>query len=86
MEKIVLKKRIAKGQMAENAKEYVFCLLENYKKEIMQSLEKGENIRKLHGMAYIIKKIEQDIIKDISHKDDAVTILNNGEKHGTNYK
>lgn len=76
METAVLKKRIAKGNMAEKAKDYIFSLLENYKLDIMQSLEKGENIRKLHGMAYIIKKIEQDILKDISHKDDAVMIIN----------
>lgn len=76
METAVLKKRIAKGNTAENAKEYIFSLLENYRAEIMQSLEKGENIIKLHGMAYIIKKIEQDILKDISHKDDAVMMIN----------
>lgn len=80
LETAVLKKRIAKGVMAEKSKEYIFSLLDSYKGEIMQSLEKGENIRKLHGMAYIIKKLEQDILKDISHKEDAVMMINKKEK------
>ena len=76
----VWKKRIQKGEQAETAAEYIMPILESYRTEIMQNLEKGENIRKLQGMAYIIKKLEQDILKDISHKDDAVMMINKKEK------
>ncbi len=85
MQMQLLKNRIEKGERAEKAKEYIFKLLEKYKSEIMQNLEKGEHIRKLHGMAHIIKKIEQDILKDIAHKDDAVVMMKKGEINGTKY-
>lgn len=67
----ILKSRIAKGEKAHLAAEYILPLLKTYEKEIFISLEKGENIRKLHGMAYIIKKIDDDIKRDISHGEDA---------------
>lgn len=79
-----LKKVIEKGEKAQSASEYIFELLDNYKKEILLFLEKGENIEKLHGMAYMIKKISDDIKRDISHAEDAKKILinkfNNMEK------
>ena len=65
--KNILKSRIEKGEKAIHAAEYILPLLKTYEKEIFVSLEKGENIRKLHGMAYIIKKIDDDIKRDISH-------------------
>ena len=67
----ILKSRIEKGEKAFCAAEYILPLLKTYEKEILLSLEKGENIRKLHGMAYIIKKIDDDIKRDISHGEDA---------------
>ena len=53
--KNILKSRIEKGEKAIHAAEYILPLLKTYEKEIFVSLEKGENIRKLHAMAYIIK-------------------------------
>ena len=57
----LLKNRISKGEKAYYASEYILPLLKTYEKEILLSLEKGENIRKLHGMAYIIKKINDTL-------------------------
>lgn len=71
----VWKKRIQMGEQAETAAEYIMPILKSYRAEIMQNLEKGENIRKLQGMAYIIKKLEQDILRDISHKNDAKIMM-----------
>ncbi|MDE7315370.1 MAG: hypothetical protein K2N11_06670 [Mucispirillum sp.] len=73
----ILKSRIKKGEKALLAAEYLLPLLKTYEKEILLFLEKGENIRKLHGMAYIIKKIDDDIKRDISHGEDAKKILIN---------
>ncbi len=73
----ILKNRIEKGEKAILASEYILPLLKTYEQEIFVSLEKGENIRKLHGMAYIIKKIEDDIKRDISHGEDAKKLLIN---------
>lgn len=73
----LLKNRIAKGEKAYLAAEYILPLLKAYEQEILLSLEKGENIRKLHGMAYIIKKIDNDIKRDISHGEDAKKMLMN---------
>lgn len=76
----VWKKRIQKGEQAETAAEYIMPILKSYRAEIMQNLEKGENIRKLQGMAYIIKKLEQDILRDISHKNDAKIMMKKNNK------
>lgn len=73
----ILKIRIEKGEKAFHVAEYILPLLKTYEKEILLSLEKGENIRKLHGMAYIIKKIDDDIKRDISHGEDAKKLLIN---------
>ncbi len=73
----ILKSRIEKGEKALLAAEYILPLLKTYEKEIFMSLEKGENIRKLHGMAYILKKIDDDIKRDISHGEDAKKMLIN---------
>ena len=54
-EMAVWKKRIQMGEQAETAAEYIMPILKSYRAEIMQNLEKGDNIRKLQGMAYIIK-------------------------------
>ncbi len=68
----IIKDIINKGIMAETVEKYMQPVLKKYQKEILSSLEKGQNLEKLHGMAYIIKKLEQEILKDIAHKDDAV--------------
>lgn len=73
----LLKSRISKGEKAYYASAYILPLLKTYEKEILLSLEKGENIRKLHGMAYIIKKINDDIKRDISHGEDAKKMMIN---------
>lgn len=73
----ILKSRIEKDEKAILAAEYILPLLKTYEKEIFMSLEKGENIRKLHGMAYILKKIDDDIKRDISHGEDAKKMLIN---------
>lgn len=73
----IFKSRIEKGEKATLAAQYILPLLKTYEKEIFVSLEKGESIGKLHGMAYIIKKIEDDIKRDISHGEDAKKLLIN---------
>ena len=75
--KNILKSRIEKGEKAIHVAQYILPLLKTYEKQIFVSLEKGENIRKLHGMAYIIKKIDDDIKRDISHGEDAKKMLIN---------
>ena len=72
-----LKKRISKGEKAMHASGYILPLLESYSHEIFLSLEKGENLARLHGMAYIIKKIKDDIKRDISHAEDAKKMIMN---------
>ncbi len=71
----LLKKRVDKAMKAGMAETYIMPLLKQYKKEIFENLERGQNIEKLHGMAFIIKRIEQDILKDISHGEDAKNLL-----------
>ena len=72
-----LRKRISKGEKAMQASGYILPLLESYSHEIFLSLEKGENLARLHGIAYIIKKIKDDIKRDISQAEDAKKMMMN---------
>ena len=72
-----LKKRISKGEKAMQASGYILPLLESYSHEIFLSLEKGENLARLHGIAYIIKKIKDDKKRDISQAEDAKKMMMN---------
>ncbi len=72
-----LKKSAGIGFKASETYEYIKPLLNKYKTEIFKSLENCENIEKLHGMAFIMRKIENDILKDIAHGEDAFNLLKN---------
>ncbi len=73
----ILKERIEKGEKASLAESYIMPLLENYRQEILLSLEKGADIKNLHGKAYIIKQIIDDIKRDKSQAEDAKNIITN---------
>lgn len=66
-----LKARIEKGRLAENAYPYFINEVKRYRSEIIESLEKSKDVEHLHGMALMLKKLEQDILRDISQAEDA---------------
>ena len=66
-----LMNRIRQGISAENAQKYIKPLLENYKENILAQLYKGEDEYILRGKMVVIKQIEEDIKRDISHAEDA---------------
>lgn len=66
-----LKARIEKGHLAEKAYPYFMNELKRYRNEIIESLEKSKDVEYLQGMALMLKKIEQDILRDISQAEDA---------------
>lgn len=66
-----LKARIEKGRLAEKAYPYFVNELKRYRSEIIEDLEKHKDVEYLHGMAFMLKRIEQDILRDISQAEDA---------------
>lgn len=77
-----LRKTVEKGRDAESAEKYIACLIKEYREDILKQLERGDQPVLMQGMAVMLKRLEQDIRRDIAHGIDAqkqIKEKNNGK-------
>lgn len=79
-----LKERIERGKLAHDAYKYIVKVFKNYRQEIIENLEKSKEISLQQGMAVMLKKIEQDILRDISQAEDALKQMKHLKENNKN--